>query len=120
MAEAAASLVLKHLFSMDEHVEQYDWQPFKDGVEIYPIYGEEKAGPAAALLRYKSGASVPKHTHTGYEHILILSGSQTDGNEVYERGTMLISTPGSRHWVASHDGCVVLAIWEAPVEFEAG
>jgi hypothetical protein len=35
-------------------------------------------------------------------------------------GSMLISEPGTAHAVSSEEGCVVLAIWERPVELLEG
>lgn len=96
--------------------EQIHWQPFRPGVEIARLYGGAPNAASAALLRYAPRASVPRHIHHGYEHILILSGSQRDDSGVYEAGSLLISEPGSSHAIASDDGCVVLAIWEKPVE----
>lgn len=116
MPDNPQNIILEGLFAMDIQGKAYAWQPFKDGVDIYPIY-QQGSGQAAALLRYQSGATVPVHRHGGYEHILILAGSQTDGQQVYEPGTLLISIPGSCHRVASQNGCIVLAIWQAPVEF---
>jgi anti-sigma factor ChrR (cupin superfamily) len=95
---------------------QVQWQAFRPGVEIARLYGGESDTASAALLRYAPNASVPRHVHQGYEHILVLSGSQRDDNGVYEAGTLVISEPGSAHSVASDEGCVVLAIWERPVE----
>lgn len=120
MVDISEPQVLQHLFDIDTYIDSYDWKPFKKGVEIYRIYGDDSTGPAAALLRYEAGADVPIHEHKGYEHILILSGSQTDGKDVYQRGTLMISSPGSQHKIASETGCVVLAIWQAPVDFSIG
>lgn len=94
-----------------------DWQPFRDGIQVSWIYRSEDGGSSAAFLRYAPGATVPRHRHAGYEHILILAGSQTDDNGVHGAGTMMVSPPGTGHAVASEDGCVVLAVWEKPVEF---
>jgi len=99
---------------------QVHWQPFRPGVEMARLYGGAADAPSAALLRYEPGAKVPRHVHHGYEHILVLSGSQRDERGVYQAGTLLISEPGSAHSVASDDGCVVLAIWERPVELLEG
>jgi anti-sigma factor ChrR (cupin superfamily) len=101
--------------------EQIQWQPFRTGVEIARLYGGAPDKCSAALLRYAPRARVPRHIHHGYEHILVLSGSQRDEHGLYEAGSLLISEPGSSHAIASDDGCVVLAIWEKPVEIlEAG
>jgi anti-sigma factor ChrR (cupin superfamily) len=72
------------------------------------------------LLRYAPNAAVPRHIHHGFEHILVLSGSQRDDHGTYTAGTMLVSTPGSSHAISSEEGCVVLAIWEKPVEILEG
>lgn len=93
------------------------WRPFRPGVEIWPLY-ETDGGSSAALLRYAPGASVPRHRHTGHEHILVLSGAQEDEHGRYPAGTLLVNPPGTTHAVASPEGCVVLAIWERPVRFE--
>ena len=90
---------------------------YKEGIEIYPIYKESENGASAALLRYSIGAKANLHEHTGYEHILILSGSQTDGVNVYTKGMLMISEPGSRHHIISEQGCIALAIWQSPVKF---
>jgi len=95
------------------------WGPFRDGVEIYRLHGDGTAGSASALLRYRPGASVPRHSHAGYEHIFVLSGSQRDERGLYRAGTLVINAPGSKHDVTSDEGCVVLVIWEAPVIFES-
>ena len=82
------------------------------------IYGNNSEGSSAALLRYQPGASVPRHQHSGYEHIFILSGSQTDESATYSKGDLLVSPPGSTHSIRSEDGCMALAIWERGVVFE--
>jgi anti-sigma factor ChrR (cupin superfamily) len=100
-----------------EHQDEIAWNSYKDGVEIYRLYGDGLSGPTAALIRYRPGAKVPLHEHLGYEHILILAGSQRDHNGVFKEGSLLINSPGTRHAVVSDDGCIVLAIYEKPVRF---
>lgn len=93
------------------------------GVDMLPLYGIDDAGsphdpqgPSAALLRYAPGASVPPHRHPGFEHIIVLKGSQQDHLGRYEAGTCVMSPPGTAHAVASDEGCLVLAIWNHSVE----
>jgi anti-sigma factor ChrR (cupin superfamily) len=110
-------------FDLDAVVADPDrlaWQPLRPGVEIHRLYGLEDEGPSAALLRYQPGAEVPWHVHTGVEHILVLAGSQDDGHGRYGPGSFVVNLPGSRHRVASPDGCLVLVVWERPVRFDAG
>ena len=98
-------------------LDELEWQPFRAGIEIYPLSSRSDQSLLSAFLRYSPGASVPQHEHPGYEQILVLSGSQEDDAGVYPAGTLYISKPGTRHSVRSPNGCVVLAYWEAPVVF---
>lgn len=117
MVEGLQSIVLHDLLRIAEQPERYDWQPFHAGIDIHRLYGGAGEGPAAALLRYRPGAQVPAHLHQGWEHILVLAGSQADEHGVYPAGSLLTNPPGSSHSVTSAQGCIVLAIWERPVCF---
>lgn len=113
---AKENIVRADLFLADTDFSRFAWQPFRDGVEIFPIY-QQTGGASAALLRYQPGARVPRHRHPAPEHILVLRGSQRDASGIYATGTLVVNLPDSEHAVASDDGCVVLAIWVAPVQF---
>lgn len=108
-------VILKDLLDIAAHQDELSWEPFHPGVDIYRLYKDSEGGAAAALLRYKPGASVPMHEHTGFEHIFVLSGSQTDENGEHQAGTLVINPPNTHHNVMSQAGCIVLAIWEKPV-----
>lgn len=92
-----------------------EWTPWRQGVDICRLYGDERSGRSAALLRYAPNAEVPLHEHDGYEHIFVLAGAQEDAAGVYRAGTMVVNPPGSRHNVRSPEGCTVLILWERPV-----
>lgn len=94
------------------------WQPFRDGVDICPLYRGAQ-GMSSALLKYAPGAQVPTHRHAGYEHIFVLQGAQRDERGDYAAGSIVINAPDSTHSVASPEGCIVLVVWELPVEFIA-
>ncbi|NET49277.1 MAG: transcription negative regulator ChrR [Merismopedia sp. SIO2A8] len=115
-SELSRPLVLPDIFTLAQNPDQLPWQSFRPGVEIYRLYGDGQQGPAAALLRYQPGAKVPHHTHRGYEHIMVLSGSQSDRHGTYTTGTVVINAPDSEHAVVSEEGCIVLIFWEKPVE----
>lgn len=93
---------------------QLQFGPFREGVTMCRLYGGED-GPSAAVLKYEPGARVPLHVHTGFEHLFVLDGSQTDDQGHYPKGTLAVNPPGSAHRVWSEEGCVVLLIWERPV-----
>ena len=110
-------LVLTELFDIASRAEELAWKPFRTGIDIYRLYGGDAAQPAAALLRYQPGASAPRHIHIGVEHIFILSGSQRDETGVYQAGTFIVNPAGSTHSVISDNGCIVLVLWQQPVQF---
>jgi anti-sigma factor ChrR (cupin superfamily) len=117
-APAFARLELKNLFQIAENADAIAWRPFRDGAEIYRLYGDGVCGPTVALIRFRGEGKIPLHEHEGYEHIFVLSGSQRDQNSTATAGTLMINPPGTRHSVVSEAGCIVLAIYEKPVKFE--
>jgi anti-sigma factor ChrR (cupin superfamily) len=112
------SLVFPNLIQLAE--DQGGWQPFHPGVEIHWLYREGDQGSSAALIRFQPGASVPLHEHRGFEHIYILRGSQSDGPGSSKAGSLMVHRPGTRHSIASEEGCLVLAIYEKPAQFIGG
>lgn len=90
------------------------FSPFHPSVEIHRLYGEGE-GPSAALLRYRPGAAVPVHEHSGFEHVFVLDGAQEDESGRYAAGAFVVNPPGTRHRVWSAEGCVALLVWERPV-----
>lgn len=108
-------MILPNLFSLSDHPDALAWESFRPGVEIHRLYGTGGQGPSAALLKYAPGATVPDHSHTGYEHIIVLSGEQSDHQGTHKAGTLVINSPDSHHDIISESGCIVLIIWEKPV-----
>lgn len=93
------------------------WVALGPGVDAVWLYRDEHGGPAAAYLRYRAGARVPLHAHPDTEHVFVISGAQEDEYGRYPAGSVVINPPGSRHSVASPEGCVVLVIWARQVAF---
>jgi len=108
-------IIFADLFNIANYQDQIPWEAFRPGVEIYWLYRSAASTAQAAILRYQPGASVPLHDHLGYEHIIVLSGSQRDRKGEYPTGTLIINPPASDHQVTSPEGCIVLIIWEKPV-----
>lgn len=116
---ANGSRIFPNLARLAENQNGLEWTPFHPGVDIHWLYREEDHGPSAALIRFQPGASVPLHEHRGYEHIYILSGSQSDGSGLLAAGSLMVHPPGTRHRIDSQEGCLVLAIYEKPAQFVA-
>lgn len=110
-------VILPNIFDVDYLLQHCQWLPLVEGVRYAPIYNDEPDGARAAFLHYAPGASVPPHKHQGLEHILILQGSQLDGDKVYCAGTLVIHPVDTVHGLSSPEGCVALGIWERPVAF---
>ncbi|MDP9082639.1 MAG: cupin domain-containing protein [Pseudomonadota bacterium] len=116
-ADPQRVLKLHALFENSLWQRALPWQPFFPGVEIHRLYESGLEGPRAALLRFHPGGRVPLHRHVGYEHIVVLEGEQVDEQGKAEKGALIINLPGTSHSVSSEHGCIVLAIYEKPVEF---
>ncbi|MBT5649529.1 MAG: cupin domain-containing protein [Rhodospirillaceae bacterium] len=110
-------IALEEIFVVAGDFSNRKWQEFKPGVQASWVYENGESGPACAFLKYAPGTAIPWHWHPAHEHILVLEGSQSDENGTYRAGSVLISRPGSGHTVRSDEGCVVLAVWEKPVQF---
>ncbi|MDF3057775.1 MAG: anti-ECFsigma factor, ChrR [Rariglobus sp.] len=108
---------LHDLHRIAEWQDEITWEPFGEGVEIHRLYGDGVAGATAALIRFITAGKVRLHEHAGFEHILVLTGSQSDQNGVTPAGSLVINPPGTRHSIVSESGCIVLAIYEKPVVF---
>jgi anti-sigma factor ChrR (cupin superfamily) len=115
-ADKLERLAIAGLFGEGTDYDKFDWRFFREGIDMARLYGVADQGPSAALLRYAPGAKVPVHIHHDIEHILVLSGAQSDEDGSYEAGTLLIHGSGTRHSVVSAQGCIALAIWLSPVE----
>jgi anti-sigma factor ChrR (cupin superfamily) len=95
----------------------HHWEQLRTGVDILHLCGDATSGPSVALLRYQPGARVPRHRHAGFEVIYVLSGAQSDERGTYTAGTLVVNREGDAHDVWSDEGCLVLIIWERPIEF---
>ena len=116
-APAYERFELPNLFQIADWSDRIAWRPFQDGVDICRLHGDGRTGPTTALIRFRQASKIPLHQHTGAEHILILAGSQRDQNTSAAAGTLMINPAGSAHSVVGEAGCIVLAIYERPVEF---
>ena len=112
-------LEITDLFRIADWCDRLVWTPFQEGIDIHRLHGDGRSGSTAALLRFRQAGKVPLHHHTGWEHILVLAGRQHDQNGSSGAGTLMINPPGTTHSVVGEAGCIVLAIYEHPVEFLA-
>ncbi|MBI2152103.1 MAG: cupin domain-containing protein [Candidatus Rokubacteria bacterium] len=93
------------------------WEPTEHpGVETKPLY-REASGRQTVLVRMAPGARLPEHRHRGVEQSFVLEGTLVDDEGECTAGNFVWRRPGSVHNAWSPDGCLILAVFEAPNEF---
>ena len=72
-----------------------------------------------SLHRIQAGSSVFEHDHRGQEITLVLKGSFSDEDGMYQQGDFIVKQPGDNHrpMAAKNEDCVCLVVQEAPVRF---
>jgi putative transcriptional regulator len=80
------------------------------------VAGQDKH--AVSLQKIRSGGRVPEHKHTASEITVVLKGSFSDEDNVYQQGDFLLKNAGERHQpLASNNGdCLCLSVEQAPVK----
>jgi putative transcriptional regulator len=70
------------------------------------------------LLKFAPRAKIPQHTHTGSEVTVVLEGDFSDKGGIYRSGEFIVNDSSVEHQpLAGDDGCVCLAITDAPLKF---
>jgi anti-sigma factor ChrR (cupin superfamily) len=86
-----------------------EWLPLAPGVSHKPL-GTGIASKSY-LLRIDPGHAVPRHTHTGVEHCVVLSGTVEVAGRMLHPGDFHLAARGSVHeTVSSREGCVLLIV----------
>ena len=72
-----------------------------------------------SLHRIQAGSSVFEHDHNGEEVTLVLKGSFSDEDGMYQQGDFIVKKPGEVHrpMAAKNEDCVCLVVQAAPVKF---
>lgn len=73
------------------------WLEAAPGVAIKQLHVDAAAGTWSHLLRLEPGAVLPRHSHTGIEECLVLSGDMVLGETVFFAGDYHLAPPGTSH-----------------------
>jgi anti-sigma factor ChrR (cupin superfamily) len=118
-----APLIVRGLGQSTEDLAKLEFMPLRAdgriGVEVHALYTTDQTGsdgPAASLVRYQPGAGAPTHRHVGYELIYVFEGELITEDGIHPANTLLTMPPGSVHTPHSETGCLLLVVWESPVE----
>jgi putative transcriptional regulator len=73
---------------------------------------------AVSLQKIRAGGNVPEHEHLGDEITVVLKGSFSDEDSVYQEGDFLAKSVGDRHrpMASSNEDCLCLSVEQAPVK----
>lgn len=94
------------------------WKKLTSSLQIAPLKtGQGKA--EVSLHKISAGGKVMEHDHRGMEYTLVLKGSFSDEDGVYQPGDFILKQPGDVHrpYAAANRDCLCLTVVEAPVRF---
>ena len=95
---------------------ELDWRRLSPSLKVAPIsVGEEVY--ELALHRIDAGGKAPAHDHLGKEITVVLTGSFSDEDGVYQPGDFLVREAGDTHrpFAARNQECICLSVLEAPI-----
>lgn len=93
------------------------WKKLSPALRVAPIsVGEDRF--ELALHRIDAGGKTPEHDHRGREITVVLKGSFSDEDGVYQPGDFIVREPGDRHrpYAAQNEECICLSVLEAPIK----
>lgn len=93
------------------------WRFLSPSVKTAPI-GVGETQYELALHRLKAGGNAPTHDHRGDEITVVLLGSFSDEDGVYQPGDFMVRKPGDVHrpQAARHNECICLSVLAAPIK----
>ncbi len=85
------------------------WSPHPSvgGVEVIPLYRDERHPETMRLVRIAAGAQVPAQQFPRGEEIFVIEGSFGDEHGAYRAGSWVRYPPGSSHTPRSERGCTL-------------
>ncbi len=93
-----------------------DWRNLSKSLEVAALpVGETRF--ELALHKIKAGGRTPEHDHNGMEITVVLQGSFSDDDGVYQEGDFIVREPGDVHrpMATQNDQCICLSVCEAPI-----
>ena len=96
-----------------------DWRKLSSSVTVAPIsVGETRY--ELALHKICAGGQTPVHDHNGVEYTVVLKGSFSDEDGMYNEGDFLTREPGDIHrpFASQHEDCICLSVLEAPIRLK--
>jgi putative transcriptional regulator len=103
---------------MSGKYDDLEWKSVGSALNISHLQPGDQ-GHELSLYHIKAGMNVPRHTHRGTELTLVLEGSFSDEEGVYQVGDFLIRDEEHVHTpTASKAGdCICVSVLDAPIRF---
>lgn len=95
-----------------------EWDRISSGLQISKLHTGDSDNEFA-LYHIKAGRTIPRHTHKGTELTLVLEGSFSDEEGVYQRGDFLMRDAAHEHTptAAKSEDCICIGVLDAPIKF---
>lgn len=93
------------------------WRSLTSSLRVAPVsVGEQNY--ELALHRILAGGKAPEHGHRGMEITVVLKGSFSDEEGMYQPGDFIVRKPGETHrpLAAKNEECICLSVLEAPIK----
>lgn len=93
------------------------WQFLSPSLRVATLsVGEEEN--ELALHRIKAGGKAPVHNHRGQEITVVLTGTFSDEDGIYQPGDFIVRQPGEVHrpMAAQNEECICLSVLAAPIK----
>ncbi|MGH1439722.1 MAG: ChrR family anti-sigma-E factor [Cellvibrionaceae bacterium] len=93
------------------------WKRVNRSLKTAPLTVGQKQYQVS-LQKIEAGNTAPEHDHRGTEITVVLEGSFSDKQGIYQKGDFLIKEPGDIHQPISarNQHCLCLSVEEAPVK----
>ena len=104
---------------MDGDYEDLEWNRVNKALQIARLRTGDPDNEFA-LYHIKAGGSIPKHTHRGTELTLVLEGSFSDEEGLYQQGDFLERNAEDVHTptAAQTADCICIGVLDAPIRFK--
>lgn len=101
-----------------ENYDQLDWRSATPGIKSAALCRDGDS-TQVSMMKLMPGARVGHHSHMGEEITLVLEGSFSDEEGIYQQGDFILRDSKHKHKpVASKDGpCICLTVQDAPIQF---
>lgn len=115
--ESNGPVLVKRLMAGD--YEDLSWKRINSALQIAHLRTGDPEHEFA-LYHIKAGRSIPKHAHQGSELTLVLEGSFSDEEGVYQQGDFLMRDEADVHTpTASRTAdCICIGVLDAPIKFK--